>query len=84
MSKQIPAISGIELTKLLQKDQWLVKGYCRHGMMLQKDIGERKLITVIPQKSCSLPKGTLSDILGPRQTRIGKDGLLALIDKYGL
>lgn len=84
MSKQIPAISGIELARLLQKDRWTVKGYCKHGMLLEKDIGERKLITVIPQKSRSLPKGTLSDILGARQTRIGKDGLLALIDKYGL
>lgn len=43
----------------------------------------RTLVTTIPKRS-PIPRGTLAGILGPKQTRIGRDGLLALIDKYGL
>ncbi|MDV2989062.1 MAG: hypothetical protein P3T54_02720 [Dehalogenimonas sp.] len=31
-----------------------------------------------------LPDGTLHDILGVKQTGIGRKGLMELIDKYGI
>ena len=51
---------------------------------MTKFIGNQTLVTFIPEKNDSLPKGTLSDILGPKQTKIGKKGLASLITKHGL
>jgi hypothetical protein len=44
----------------------------------------RCLVTFVPAKRDLIPAGTLSDILSQKQTRIGKKGLAALLDTYGL
>ncbi|MBI2832385.1 MAG: hypothetical protein HYX79_09030 [Chloroflexi bacterium] len=80
----LPPISGKKLIKLLQQDGWAVKRRTRHGAALAKSIGGRTLVTIVPDSSASLDDGTLGAILGPKQTRIGKKGLLALVNKYGL
>ena len=81
----VPAITGKQLIKLLQKDGWIIQRKTKHGVSLIKRVGNRTLTTVIQDTAASLPKGTLSDILGPQQTRIGgKKGLLKLINKYGI
>lgn len=52
--------------------------------MTKADETGRIRVTVVPDKRSSLPPGTLAAILGPKQTDLGRDGLAALIDKYGL
>jgi hypothetical protein len=51
---------------------------------MTKTLGKRTLVTIIPTSRASLPRGTLGAILGAKQTQLGKDGLLALLNKYGL
>jgi len=65
-------------------DSWVIDGQRTHGVALKKDVGSRILVTIIPTASSSLPIGTLQQILGNKQTRLGKVGLLALLNKYGL
>ena len=80
----IPAITGKQLIKLLQKDGWQVGRKATHGITLTKRIGDRTLVTYIQDTTASLPEGTLGAILGVKQTRLHKKGLLALINKYGI
>jgi len=84
MPGSLPAITGNQLIKLLERDGWEVKRKANHGAAISKKIGKRFIVTVIPTKDNSLPKGTLSAILGPKQTNLRKAGLIDLIDKYGL
>ena len=79
-----PSVKGKQLIRLLQKDGWIVKRNANHGVSLSKAHSDRTRVTVIPNTTASLPDGTLGAILGPKQTCIGKQGLLALINKYGI
>jgi predicted RNA binding protein YcfA (HicA-like mRNA interferase family) len=63
---KLPALSGFQLIRLLKKDGWEEKRRARHGMSLAKKFGKR----------------TLMDILGPKQTKLKKSGLLNIINKY--
>ncbi|MEA4878873.1 hypothetical protein SDC9_42723 [bioreactor metagenome] len=83
-SRDLPSISGKDLIKLFTKDGWEDARKANHGRALKKKFGDRWKVTVIPDKSDSMPKGTLHEILGPKQTGIGRDGLLELIDKYDI
>lgn len=80
----IPAVTGKQLIKLLKKDGWVVGRKAKHGISLTKNIGDRTLVTVIPDTRASLDKGTLMAILNIKQTRLGKKGLLKLINRYGI
>jgi len=51
---------------------------------LAKRFGDRTRVTVIPDSGASLDDGTLAAILGPKQTGIGRKGLLDLLNDYGL
>ncbi len=79
MSGGVPAISGRELAKLLAKDGWQLDCQSTHGLTYKKIVNGELLITTIPNKSRSLCAGTLAQILGPRQTRLGRAGLLRLL-----
>jgi predicted RNA binding protein YcfA (HicA-like mRNA interferase family) len=81
---KIPKLTGPKLIKLLGKDNWQIGRKTRHGLSLTKNIDGWTLVTVIPTSNAPLDDGTLSAILGPKQTRVGKEGLLDLINKYGL
>lgn len=81
---RVPALTGEQLVCLLEKDSWEIGRRATHGMTLTKRAGDRTLVTVVPTSADTIPAGTLSDILGPSQTRIGKKGLLALLNKYGM
>ena len=85
MNGDLPAISGKDLIRLLQKDGWEVLRSSAHGVALRKydPIQGRMLITTIPNKSGSLSPGTLGSILSPKQTGIGRKGLSELITRYG-
>lgn len=71
MNCELPAITGLQLIKLLQKDGWKPGRKARHGRCLTKKMtsGETK-VTFIPETRASLPDGTLSAILGQKQTGI--------------
>ncbi|OGO04628.1 MAG: hypothetical protein A2Y60_02055 [Chloroflexi bacterium RBG_13_54_9] len=83
---KIPAINGKKLIRLLQKDGWAIpiRGTTKHGVALAKATSGRTRVTVIPDTTASLDDGTLAAIIGPKQTNIGRQGLLDLLNKYGL
>lgn len=81
---KLPAISGRKLIKLLQKDGWIIHRRTRHGVALVKVMGNRKRVTIIQDTRATLPDGTLSEILGQKQTGTGKRGLLNLVNKFGI
>ena len=80
----IPAVTGNQLIKLLEKDGWIVGRRTRHAISLTKKINSHTLVTIVKDTSESLPPKTLGLILGPKQTKIGTKGLLSLLNKYGL
>ncbi len=82
--RKLPAISGKKLIRLLVKDGWEIKRRARHGVALTRLFSDRTRVTIVPDTRAALDDGTLSAILGVKQTGIGKAGLLNLIDKYGL
>ncbi len=81
MSKDLPAITGPQLIKLLEHDGWIIKRKAKHGKSLAKKIGDRTRVTIISTRKQSLPIGTLMDILSKDQTGLGKEGLLKLLKK---
>jgi len=80
---QFPAVTGKRLISYLIKDGWEKRRHARHGVLLVKRFGDRYRVTVVPDKSAPLPPGTLSCILGPKETGLGRDGLRGLLKKYG-
>ena len=80
----LPAISGYELLKLLKKDGWRETDRGTHGAQLMKSASRRTRVTVVPLRRKSLARTTLHKILGPAQTGLGRNGLLALIELHGL
>ena len=81
---KLPAISGKKLIKLLQKDGWIIHRRTRHGIALIKVVSGRTRTTIVQNTRAIIPDGTLSDILGRKQTGIGRNGLLELVNKYGI
>lgn len=79
--RKIPALTGLDLIKLLIKAGWEKGRKAKHGYTLTKRFGNRTRVTFIPVKKDSLPIGTLMVILGPKQTGLGKKGLLRLLNK---
>lgn len=86
MTTTPPALTGEQLISLLEKDGWVRLGYRTHGVSMQKKMKDGQiLVTVIPiKKNKSIAEKTLGNILSVKQTRIGKAGLIALIEKYGV
>lgn len=84
MPGELPAITGIQLIKLLRKDSWTPGRRAKHGICLTKKFGDITRVTFIPETRESLPEGTLSAILSSKQTGIGRAGLRKLIEKYGI
>ena len=82
MTNDLPAITGPELIKVLEKDGWIIGRRANHGLTLKKSFSDGTTkVTFIPTKNRSLPNGTLSAILSPKQTNIGRKGLLKLLKK---
>lgn len=86
MKDSLPAITGPQLIRLLEKDGWENKRHANHGDALVKYFPKRKKtkVAIVPTKSRSLPQSTLNRILSVKQTGIGRKGLLKLIEKYSL
>lgn len=85
MVNKPPAITGKQLIRLLRLDGWEVGKQKTHGVGLRKSTGQgRTLVTIVPNKREPLSDGTLAEILGPLQTGLGRDGLIDLIERYGI
>ena len=78
------AITGWQLIALLKKDGWVVGRKATHGRTLTKRVGAITKVTFVKETTSSIPDITLGQILSVKQTGIGKAGLVALIQKYGL
>jgi len=81
---EVPAITGKQLIKLLSKDGWKPGRKATHGITLTKYINGRTKVAFIPDTRASLGTGTLFGILGSKQTGIGREGIINLLNKYGL
>lgn len=82
---KLPTLTGKQLIRLLQNDGWIPHRRTRHGIALIKTFNDgRKRTTILQDTRAIIPEGTLSDILGLKQTGVGKKGLLELVNKYGL
>ena len=82
----VPAITGFQLIRLLERDGWQRGRRGTHGQALYRySPSERRTrATVVPRTRASLPRGTLGGILSVKQTGLGRAGLAALIRKHGL
>lgn len=81
---EIPALSGAQLFLLLKCDGWKPHSCSDAHVSVKKRIEGRYVVAPIPMSNASLPQGTLSGILGSKETRIGRRGLVRLLNKYGL
>lgn len=84
MSDSLPPVTGKQLIHLLGKDGFTIKRRANHGLSMVKQVGDRVIVTIVPDTNDILPDGTLAAILGPKQTGIGKKGLRELIRKHRL
>lgn len=85
MAGSLPAITGRQLMRLLLLDGWVFVRQAPHGRFYAKTLPDgRRIHATVPDKSRPLKPGTLSAILGPLQTRLGRPGLAALIAQHGL
>ena len=80
----IPTLTGRQLYRLLRADGWELRRRSNHGMFLIKRFGDRTRTTIVKDSGRDIPSGTLSAILSQRQTGLGRDGLLRLIERHGL
>ena len=80
----IPTLKGRELYRLLIADGWEFQRHTRHGDFLTKKFGDKNRTTLVKNDGRDIPTGTLSKILGQKQTGLGRDGLLRLIERHGL
>ncbi len=81
MGGGLPAISGMELIQLLTDNGWVEHRRTNHGIMLKKKLSSRTVVTIVSPTTKPLPPGTLSAILGPKQTGLGRKGLLRLRER---
>ena len=77
----LPAITGLQLIRLLEGDGWVTVRQATHGQWLRKEIdGHPRFTTVKPTRE-PIPRRTLHQILGPKQTGLGADGFRKLLEK---
>ena len=64
-------IKGKALIKLLLAEEYVRKRTSRHGEWLEKHEDGRTRHTIVKDNNEVIPPGTLSDILGLKQTGLG-------------
>lgn len=83
--RRLPRITGDQLIRLLERDGFVFHRQRGSHISLRKPIPDgRTLVAVVPATRQLLPTGTLMAILGPKQTNLGRDYLIELIEEYGL
>jgi predicted RNA binding protein YcfA (HicA-like mRNA interferase family) len=48
--QDIPAITGKQLIRLLEKDGWTIHHRANHGLSMKKKVNDRTLVTIVPIK----------------------------------
>ena len=86
MARTLPNVTGRQLIRLLKRGGFVDGRKTRHGRSLVMWLPDEGItvVTVVPETRAPLPAGTLAAILGPKQTRLGRAGLLNLIQEHGL
>lgn len=74
-------MTGKRLIKLLISDGWSIVRRNSHGVWLRKDFADGPRFTTVKDTREHIPQRTLSQILGPKQTGLGSQGLKALDQK---
>ncbi|HTE84621.1 MAG TPA: hypothetical protein VK821_07795 [Dehalococcoidia bacterium] len=77
MAEELAAITGTQLVRLLRLDGWQERrGFTREGIYFSKRFpdGTHRSTAIAPKRR-PLAAGTLSAILGPKQTALGRVGL---------
>lgn len=74
-----PSIKGRQLLRLLIADGWEYVRDAPHGKWLRKRFRNETRFTTVKDDNAVIPAGTLSAILGPKQTGLGRRGLRRLI-----
>ena len=80
MADNLPSVTGNALIKALQRDGWEVVRNAEHGAWMKKKFpdGSTRFTTVKPTRE-QIPKGTLREIIGPKQTGLGRAGLRRIL-----
>jgi hypothetical protein len=85
LADTLPAITGKQLIGLFRLDGWVDCGRRTHGIAFQKPGSDGHMrITIIPNKRSPLPDGTLGNILGLKQSCLGRAWLAEMIKRHGL
>jgi len=82
MSSNLPAITGYQLIAYLEKGGWATGRKANHGRTMTKSDGTRTRVTFIPETRASLPKGTLSAILGSYDSKGLKNPVPLALPQY--
>ncbi len=72
----LPAISGNQLIKLLKGDGWKERRIKGSHMSLAKDVDGKNRTAVVICNNKSIPEGTLHEVLGVKQTGLGRNWLV--------
>ena len=71
-------VTGKQINKFLMQDGWERKRRTRHGWQMRgSDAAGRKRLAIVPNTREVLKPGTISAILGPDQSNLGREWLAA-------
>ena len=80
---QHTSVTPRELVIILAAEAWKWRP-CPHGIFFSTGRGPTYRKTTIPVKRNPIPRGTLRQIVGPKQTGWGMDGLRSRLQRHGL
>ena len=75
-------MTGKALIRLLVADGWVRVRSNPHGVWMRKQEEGRTRFTTVKDTRENIPQTTLSQILGPKQTGLGRDGLERLVRQH--
>ena len=79
-----PALTGKQLIRLLVADGWEIVRNAPHGAWLRKRFPHETRFATVKDTRAQVPPTYLAIVLSAKVTGIGRQGLLALIEKHGL
>ena len=83
MQRQLPAITGRQLVRLLKLDGWVEVRNAQHGVWLSKQTRSGQLFTTVKNTREAIPTRVLGQFLGPKQTGLTRAGLGRLVQRHG-
>ena len=61
MQKDLPALTGFQLIRILESSGFIQHRETKHGIALKKKVGDRTIVTIVPNTNKSLPIRLLMD-----------------------